>query len=818
MPIPTQARAVVIGGGIAGCSTAFHLADMGWKDIVLVERNTVSSGTTWHAAGDVVTIRGSAALTQIFRDSVEVYMSASEETGQDIGLKHCGAVSVAQTADRMIDYRRQVALFRSIGGDADVISPEQVAQINPFVRNDDILGALHVPEAYRVNPADVAQAVSKAARARGVTILENTRITDIETVRKGSMREVRAVETDQGRIQCETLVLAGGAWSRDIGRLAGIPVPLHAVEHSYLITEQIEGVDDRLPISRDPDAYIYSREEMGGFLIGFFEPAAKPLSREQLTDDFSFASLPEDWDHLAPHIENAVKRFPALETGGIKLLFTGPESFTPDGACLLGPAPGVRGIYVLSGMNSSGIGMSGGAGKALAEWIIGGEPTFDISALDVRRFPRALGNTTWLAARAREIPSRLFGVNHPRREHQTARNLRLSPFHSRFEAAGARFGQTAGWERPNWFAPAGQNTDDRLTFGRPDWFGGVAVEHKAARETVAVFERTPMAKILVEGPDAEDLLQRLSANDVAGNTGRLIYTAMLTESGGFETDLTVTRLAEDRFLVITGANEGVRDHDHIARHIGDDHRVTITDVTSAYAGLAITGPNARELLSRVVEGDLSNEAFPYLTMQNVWIGPGHAWALRVSYAGELGWELFIPADGAAAVYDAIVEVGDDLGLTHAGVYASNALRIEKGFRAWGHDITPMETPLEAGLGFAVRFDKETPFIGRDALLRQRDEGVRKRLVFLTMDEPDLWPFVREPIRRDGKAVGHVTSAGYGYSIGKMVAMGYVANAGEPVDADFVNAGAYDIQIAGARVPAIASLAPPYDPKGARMRV
>ena len=816
MAFPTQARAVVIGGGVAGCSTAYRLAELGWKDIVLIERNTISSGTTWHAAGDVNIIRNSLEMMQIIRDSVVLYTSASEETGQDIGFKHCGLISLAQTEERMTDYRRQIALFRSIDGEADVVPPEQVAQLNPFVRNDDILGALHVPEAYRVNPADVAQAVSKGARNKGVTIIENTLVTGIETKRVGQMQEVVAVETDKGRIACETVVLSGGAWSRDIGRLAGISVPLHAVEHSYLITNVIEGVDDRLPISRDPDNYIYSREEVGGFLIGFFEPHAKPLSKVQLPDDFSFASLPEDWDHLEPHIANAVNRYPALETTGIKLLFTGPESFTPDGTFLMGPAPDVRGLFALTGMNSSGIAMSGGAAKVLAEWIDGGEPPIDITGLDIRRFPRLLGNTAWVAERAKELPSWLFEAGLPRREHKHARDLRLSPFHIRFESAGARFGQAAGWERPNWFAPNGKNVDDPLTWKRPGWFDVVAEEHKAARETVALFERTPMAKILIEGPDAEDLLQKVCANDVSGADGRLIYTAMLNTNGGFESDLTVTRLAGDRFLLITGANEGVRDQDHIARNAGDA-RVTITDVTSAYAGLALSGPNTRELLSRITENDLSDDAFLYLTAQEAWIGPAVAWALRVSYAGELGWELFIPTESAAAVYDAIVAAGQDLGLTHAGTYASNTLRMEKGFRSWGHDITPVETPLEAGLGFAVRFNKDTPFIGRDALLRQRDGGVRKRMVMFTMDEYELWPVVNEPIRRDGEVVGHLTSSGYGYSLGKMVSMGFVRNGGEAVEDDFINTGAYTIDIAGERIPAEASLAAPYDPKGTRMR-
>jgi 4-methylaminobutanoate oxidase (formaldehyde-forming) len=725
-------------------------------------------------------------------------------------------MSLAQTEDRLTDYHRQVALFQSIGGEAEVVPPKQVAELNPFVRNDDVLGALHVPEAYRVNPADVAQAVSKAARKRGVSIQENTLITGLETQRSGQTQEIVAVETDKGRILCETVVLAGGAWSRDIGRLAGVSVPLHAVEHSYLITNVIEGVDDRLPISRDPDAYIYSREEVGGFLIGFFEPGAKPLTKEQIPDDFSFASLPEDWDHLEPHITNAIYRYPALETAGIKLLFTGPESFTPDGAFLMGPAPDVKGLFTLTGMNSSGIGQSGGAAKVLAEWIDGGEPTIDITAFDMRRFPRVFGNTSWVAERAKELPSWVFDVNMPRREHKHARNIRLSPFHTRFETKGARFGQAAGWERPNWFAPNSKDVGNPLTWKRPGWFDVVAEEHKAARGNVALFERTPMAKIMVEGADAEELLQTLCANDIAGDNGRLIYTAMLNTKGGFESDLTVTRLAENRFLLITGANEGVRDLDHVVRHAGE-RRVSITDVTGAYAGVALSGPSARELLSRVTENDLSNEAFPYLTTREIWIGPGTAWALRVSYAGELGWELFIPTESAAAVYDSIVAAGEDFGLTHAGTYASNTLRMEKGFRAWGHDITQVETPLEAGLGFAVRFNKDIQFIGRDALLFQRDEGVRKRLVMFTMDEAEYWPVVREPIRRDGDVVGHLTSSGYGYSLGKMIGMGYVKNAGEPVDAAFIESGAYDIEIAGERIPASASLAAPYDPKGARMR-
>lgn len=816
MTLPNHARAVVIGGGIAGCSTAFHLAEMGWRDVVLLERNTLTSGSTWHAAGDIIPLRLSSDLTRFVRRSIDLYQALSRETGQDIGWKQCGILNCLPSEGRRIEQARYAAFARSLGADAAIIGPREIEAIQPFIRTDDLLGGMYSKDAYRVNPVDVTQAIAKAARMRGVTIRENTRVTGFDVVERNGLREVRTVDTSDGRIQCDTVVIACGAWSRDVGRMAGISLPLHAVCHSYMITNRIKGVTDRLPITRDPDSFLYSREEVGGFLIGFFEPNAKPLTPEQLPDHLSFANLPEDWDHLGPWIERAIHRFPSLDKAGIKLLFTGPESFTPDGQFMIGPAPGMRGMHVLTGFNSAGIMLSGGAGEALAEWIVNGEPTFDVSHLDVRRFPQMMGNRSWVAERTTELPSWLVSVPWPRREHQSARGLRASPLYDRLAGQGARFGQVAGWERANFFNPERLALDETPTFGRPGWLDLAGAEHAAVRCAVGVSDRSQMAKLLVEGADAETVLQELCANDVGVPVGKVVYTAMLNRNGGFESDFTVTRLAATRFLLVTGANQGGRDSDILRRHAGD-RRVTVTDVTGAYVGLAVNGPRARELLARIVDGDMSNAAFPYMTAQELWIGPTLAWALRLSYAGELGWELFVPTESALPVYHAIRNAGSDLGLRDVGAYAADSLRLEKGYLAWGRDISNRETPIEAGLGFAVRFAKATPFVGRDALLRQRDEGVRQRLITLVVDGADAFPIGGEPIWRDGRIVGRTTSAGYGHTVGGTVALGIVRNGGDVVDMAFISDGRYEIEFADRRLAARLSIRAPYDPTSAHQR-
>ena len=797
MELPSQARAVVIGGGIAGCSIAYHLAEAGWSDTVLIERNTLSSGTTWHAAGGMVVPRTSGVDIRFVQDSLTIYSALSAETGQDIGLKHSGALNLVQQEGRRTELERLVAFYRSVGGNAEIISPAEAGRINPFVRVDDVIGAFHTPDAYRVNPADVVQAVAKGARARGVRIVEHTRVTEIETVRHGRLPEVSAVVTDRGRIACEVLVIACGAWSRDVGRLAGIGVPLHAVAHSYLVTEQIDGMIE-LPVTRDHDSWIYARDEVGGLLVGWFEPGAKALSRSQLPDDVSFASLPEDWDHLGPHIEQAVHRHPVLEEAGIKLLFTGPESFTPDANCLMGPAPGLRGAFVLAGFNSQGISHSGGAGKALAEWIIDGEPTFDTTHFDIRRYPRVMGNTAWLADRGTEIPSWIFGIAWPRREHQSGRGLRHSPFYERFKGRGARFGQLAGWECANWFALGGPAIEDPPTFGRPGWFDAVEAEHRAARETVVLFDRSAMTRLLVEGSGGEALLQRVCANEVAGDIGQVVTTAILNRNAGVESIATVTRLGEQKFLLLVGASEGVRARDHLERHAGDDEHVAVTDVTAAYAGLILTGPHARDLFARITDRDVPDPGVPDMSARELWIGAATAWALPLSQSVEPGWELLIPTECALAAYDAICDAGAGLGLTHAGAYAFDSWRLEAAAPAWGRDVSPMVTPDEAGLETTVRADKPTPFIGREALLRARDDSPRQRLVLFTLDDEDAWAHGREPVRRDGTCVGYVTSAAFGHSIGKMLALGTIAADGATLDDDFIRAGRYEIEIADRR--------------------
>ena len=801
MDLPSQARVVVIGGGIAGCSVAYHLAESGWSDVVLIERNTLSSGTTWHAAGGMVVPQTSGVDIRFVQDSLAVYSALSEETGQNIGLKHSGALNLVQQEGRRTELQRLVAFYQSYGGNAEIISPAEAGRINPFVRTDDVIGAFHTPDAYRVNPADVVQAVAKGARARGVRIIEHTRVTDIETARQGRLPHVEAVLTDKGRITCEVMILACGAWSRDVGRLAGISVPLHAVAHSYLVTEQIDGMIE-LPVTRDHDAWIYARDEVGGLLVGWFEPKAQALAQVQLPDDFSFASLPEDWDHLGPHVEQAIHRHPVLEQAGIKLLFTGPESFTPDANCLIGPAPGLHGAFVMAGFNSQGISHSGGAGKALAEWIIEGEPTFDTAHFDIRRYPRVLGNTAWLADRGSEMPSWIFGIAWPRREHESGRGLRHSPIHAQLEKAGARFGEIAGWECANWFAPGESAADDPPTFGKPGWFDTVAAEHKSARETVALIDHSPMNKLLVQGSAAGPLLQRLCAIDVMGDVGSLVSTAMLNQDAGIDAIVTVVRRGETEFLILTGATMGVRIRDRLERHASDTEHLAVTDISGGYGILTLIGPSADDLLGTVTEGVLSEVEFPEMTAREFPIGPATALALRRSTADLPAWELLIPSDTAVAAYEAVCRAGKSLDLRHAGAYMSESLRLENGTPSWGRDVSRLETPFETGLDALVQPDKQVPFVGQESLLQLRGQRPKKRLVRFVLDGVEAWPQGREPIWRDGTCVGHVTTAAFGHSIGKMLAFGYVSAKGAAVDDGFIFDGRYEIEIADRRFAAI----------------
>jgi len=810
--VPTHARAVVIGGGIVGCSTAYHLARLGWKDIVLLERGAVSCGTTWHAAGLVGQLRSYANMTQLIRESAALYAALEAETGQATGWKRCGSLTVARTDARLVQLRRTVSMARAFGVEAEVIGLDEAARRWPLMHTDDLAGAVWIPGDGKANPADITRALAKGAQAGGVTLLENVKVTGFALV-KGAVAGVR---TSAGDIACEVVVNCAGLWARDLGRLAGVTVPLHAVEHMYVVTGPMDGVTRDLPVMRDHDGHIYFKEEVGGLLMGGFEPGAKPWLTRDVPEDFVFTLLKEDWDQFEILMTNAVVRVPALETAEMRRLINGPESFTPDNYFILGEAPEVRRFFVGAGFNSAGIASAGGAGKALAEWIVDGRPTMDLWPVDIRRFARWHGNERFLRERVTEGVGVHYAMPWPLRDWKTGRGVRRSPLYDRLSAKGAAFGSKMGWERANWFATDGARPETIYSWGRQNWMPYAAAEHRAAREAVAVFDQTSFAKFLLQGKDAEAVLQRLCANDVAVAPGKVVYTGMLNERGGYESDLTVTRLAADAYLLVTGTAQATRDAHWIRRHIDDDARAVLTDVTPSYAVLSVMGPRSRALVERVSGADLGNAAFPFGTMQEIGVGRAIVRALRVTYVGELGWELYVPVECAAEVYDAILAVGADFGLRDAGYYALDSLRLEKGYRAWGREVGPDETPREAGLEFAVKLDKPGGFIGREALLARQAERPAKRLVIFTLEDTDALPWGDEPILRDGQLVGWVTSAGFGHTLGRAVAMGYVRHAGG-VDAAFIESGAYEIEIAGERMPARAHLRAPYDPTSARVR-
>jgi len=810
--IASHARAVIVGGGIIGTSVAYHLTKLGWKDVVLLEQGSLSGGTTWHAAGLVGQLRASSNMTRLIRYSADLYERLEAETGQATGWKRCGSLSVARTAERMVQLERNAALARSYGIDAEVISASLAGERYPLMRTDDLVGAVWIPGDGKANPADITQALARGARAGGAAIHEGVRVTGVRLERGA----VAGVETSRGPIATEILVNCAGMWARELGRLSGVTVPLHACEHMYIVTNPIDGVTSDLPVMRDADGHIYFKEEVAGLLMGGFDPWAKPWGMDGIPEGFSFGTLPEDWGKFEPLMRNAIQRVPALASAQVRLLMNGPESFTPDNYFILGEAPEVRRYYVGAGFCSGGIAAAGGAGRALAEWIVEDRPSMDLWQADIRRFAPFHANPEFLRERASEIVGVHYFVAFPNRELETGRDLRLSPLHERLRDKRACFGNKMGWERANWFAPDGVAPETVYSFGRQNWFPYAAAEHRACREAVAVFDQSSFTKYRLEGPDAEAALQRLCANDVAVAPGRVVYTGMLNERGGFESDLTVTRLGADAYLIVTGSTQTTRDAHWIRRHIADGARATLTDVTGAYAVLGVMGPRSRDLLSRLTRADLSNAAFPFAASREIWLGRALVRASRITYVGELGWELYVPVEFAAGVYDALHAAGGDLGLADAGYYAIESLRVEKAYRAWGRELTTDDTPLEAGLGFAVRFEKAAPFIGREALLAQRGGPLAKRLVSFVLDEPEALPLGDEPIWCDGRIVGSTTSAAYGHTLGRTVAMGYVSRSGG-VDAAYLSQARFEIEIAGGRFAARGSLKAPYDPDGLRVK-
>ena len=811
-PLPQHANVVIIGGGVVGCSIAYHLTKLGITDVALLERKQLSCGTTWHAAGLIGQLRATQNLTNLAKYTAELYADLEAETGQATGFKQNGSISLATTGERFEEWKRGASMARVFGLEVEVISPSDAQTMYPLINVDDVVGAVFLAKDGQINPSDVTQALAKGARSGGATIYENTKITAI----LAENGRVCGVNTDRGKVLCDVVVNAAGMWGREVGSLAGVHVPLHACEHFYVVTEPFEGVTPDLPVLRDQDNFAYYKEDAGKILLGAFEPVAKPWGMDGIPEDFEFDQLPEDIDHFMPVLQRAVTRMPALETAGIHTWFCGPESFTPDDRYHLGEAPELKGFFVACGFNSIGIQSAGGVGKVLADWINDGHPPMDLWDVDIRRNLPFQTNRGYLRERVSEGLGLLYAIHWPFYQYRTARGVRTSALHERLAEAGACFGETAGWERANWFAPEGVEPRYQYSYGRQNWFEHSAAEHCAVREGVGLFDLSSFAKFLVHGADAERVLNTICANNVAVEPGRVVYTQWLNERGGIEADLTVTRLSGDEFMVVTAAATQTRDFHWLKQHIPDNARATAADVTSSQAVLSVMGPQSRDFLQAVTEDDLSNEAFPFGTSREIDVGFGRIRATRISYVGELGWELYVPTDMARHIYDVLVEAGGDFGLAHAGYHALNSLRIEKAYRHWGHDIGDEDTPLEAGLGFALDWDGD--FIGREAMLRQRQHGVTRRLVQFLIENEEKFLYHNEPIWRDGTIAGHVTSGMFGHTLGGAVGLGYVTDpAGGMVDADFVDAGAYEIEIACERVAATASLRPMYDPANARLR-
>jgi 4-methylaminobutanoate oxidase (formaldehyde-forming) len=812
--LPSSAKIVIIGGGIVGCSVAYHLGKMGLTDVLLLERGKLTSGSTWHAAGLVGQLRTSANITQLLGYSVALYDRLEAETGLATGWKRNGGLRLACNPERWIEVKRQATTATSFGLEMQLLSPKEAQALWPLMQVDDVVGAAFLPTDGQASPSDIAMSLAKGARQGGVTIREGVRVTGIDV--EGG--RVRAVATDKGRIACEKLVICAGQWSRALGRMAGVKVPLVSVQHQYLVTEKIDGVAADLPTLRDPDRLTYWKEEVGGLVMGGYEPNPKPWADEGLPDDFEFQLLENDLEHFEPLLELAAGRVPAMQTAGIKQFINGPESFTPDGNFILGEAPEVAGVFVGAGFNAFGIASGGGAGMALAEWVGKGEPPYDLWPVDIRRFGRNHLDTRWVRTRTMEAYAKHYAMAWPFEEYRSGRPLRRSPLYDRLKAQGACFGEKLGWERPNWFADAalGEQPEDRYSYGRQNWFEAVGREHRACRERAVVIDQTSFAKFLMAGRDAEAALSWICANDVAKPPGHLVYTQMLNAKGGIECDLTVGRLSESEYYLVTGTGFATHDFDWISRSIPDGLDARLIDVTSANAVLSVMGPRARDILQGLTEDDLTNKAFPFGRIRRIALGGAPVLALRVTYVGELGWELHIPVEFAAAVYEAVMEAGKAHGLVNAGYRAIESLRLEKGYRAWGADIGPDHSPLVAGLGWAVKLRSNRPFQGRAALEAQAAKPLPRLLAGFTVD-PAVVLLGRETIYRDGKRVGWLASGGFGYTVGRSIGYGYVRDAEAGVDREKVLSGRYELEVATERVPATVFLDPLVDPAMARIK-
>ena len=807
--LPSTAKAVIIGGGIVGCSTAYHLGKLGWTDTVLLERKKLTSGTTFHAAGLVGQLRTSANITQLLAYSVDLYQRLAVETGLQTGWKMNGGLRLACNAERWTEVKRQATTAHSFGLEMHLLTPKEAQDLWPLMTIDDVVGAAYLPTDGQANPSDITQSLARGARMAGVKIFEDTPVIRI-VVEAG---RIRAVETAQGRIECEKVVICAGQWTRALAATVGVNVPLVSVEHQYMITERIPGVTPDLPTLRDPDRLTYWKEEVGGLVWGGYEPNPKLWAVNGIPDGFHFETLTPDWDHYGQFMENAIARVPALASAGVKQLLNGPESFTPDGNFILGEAPELTNCFVGAGFNAFGIAAGGGAGMALAEWVAKGEAPYDLWPVDIRRFGASHRSLDWVRARTLEAYGKHYTIAWPSEEMQSARPTRRSPLYAHLRTAGACFGEKLGWERPNWFASPGQAAVDRYSYQRPGWWDAVKREHDAARGAAVLIDQTSFAKFCLKGPDAAKALNWIASGNVDRPVGSLTYSQMLNDRGGIEADLTVARVAEDEFYIVTGTGFASRDFHWISRNLIGNCQ--LSDVTSGTAVLSLMGPEARSILSLLCPDDLSSVGFPFGTCRRISVARCPVLALRVTYVGELGWELHLPVEMAVTVYEALMAAGRDLGLINAGYRAIETLRLEKGYRAWGSDIGPDHTPVEAGLAWALKMKSGVAFRGRQALVAQLAEGIKKRLATFVVDDPEVILWGRETIYRDGVRVGWLSSGGFGHTIGRPIGLGYVRQAG--VDAAYLSDGVWELEVASERVPCRATFEALYDPKGERVK-
>ena len=814
--LPDRARVVVIGGGVIGTSVAYHLAHMGWKDVVLLERDCLTSGTTWHAAGLMVTFGStSETSTELRKYTRDLYKRLEAETGQATGLNQCGFIEVAADADRLEEFRRVAIFNRWCGVDAQEISPAEVKSLFPLAKTDDIAAGFYVRDDGRANPVDVTMALAKGARMAGARIVEGVAAT-------GVLRErgrVTGVRTTHGDIAAEYVVNCTGMWARQLGDAIGVNIPNQAAEHYYLLTEAMPDLPPNLPVLEDPAAYGYFREEVGGLLVGLFEPVCAPWNVEGIPDDFSFGEIPPDWERMTPYLETAMNRVPRTLEVGIKKFFCGPESFTPDLRPIVGEAPELQNYFVAAGLNSIGILTGGGIGRVVANWIVDGDPGYDVTGFNIDRLHPYQSNPEYRRQRTIESLGMVYRCHYPSLSPQTARGAKVSAIHDRLVAARAYFRDVSGWEGADWYAPEGVAPKvEKHSWGRENWFPYWEAEHRAAREGVILMDMSFMSKFAVEGRDAGRVLNYISANDVDGELGRITYTQWLNERGLLEADLTVTKLGDETFFVVVTDTMHRHAETWMKRHIPDGAQASVTDVTSGYCQINVQGPESRALLQALTHADLSNEAFPFRAAREIDIGYARVLCVRITYLGELGYELYIPSEQATHVYDRLIEAGADFGLRHAGLKALASLRMEKGYRDYGHDIDNTDNPFETGLGFFVDFDKPGGFIGRDAALKQKAKGTpTRRLVSMLVKNPEPLLFHAEVVLRDGKPMGYVRAGSYGHTLGGAVGLAMI-EAGEPIDAAWLRAGRWEVDIAGRRYPAEVSLRPFYDPEMKRIRM